>query len=127
MKKKYTLKIEPNPSDAIVTIYKNNSVLKTGIGILEVTVLDEDELKYTVSKYGYNEINDTVKIVMYEKARVDILPIFLALVNGPLITSNASLKLKLNSLIMAAAVRLERSIVLLNAVENGVEESGEIL
>ena len=74
-KKKYTLKIEPNPSDAIVTIYKNNSVLKTGIGILEVTVLDEDELKYTVSKYGYNEINDTVKIGKDENIQINITEI----------------------------------------------------
>ena len=74
-KKKYTLKIEPNPSDAIVTIYKNNSVLKTGIGILEVTVLDEDELKYTVSKYGYNEINDTVKIGKDENIQINLTEI----------------------------------------------------
>lgn len=74
-KKKYTLKIDPNPSDAIVTIYKNNSVLKTGIGILEVTVLDEDELKYTVSKYGYNEINDTVKIGKDENIQINLTEI----------------------------------------------------
>ncbi len=74
-KKKYTLKIEPNPSDAIVTIYKNNSVLKTGIGIQEVTVLDEDELKYTVSKYGYNEINDTVKIGKDENIQINLTKI----------------------------------------------------
>lgn len=74
-KKKYTLKIEPNPSDAIVTIYKNNSVLKTGIGILEVTVLDEDELKYTVSKYGYNEINNTVKIGKDENIQINLTEI----------------------------------------------------
>ena len=74
-KKKYTLKIEPNPSDAIVTIYKNNSVLKTGIGILEVTVLDEDELKYTVSKYGYNEINDKVKIGKDENIQINLTEI----------------------------------------------------
>lgn len=66
-------------------------------------------------------------LLLSEKARVDILPIFLALVNGPLITSKASLKLKLSNFIMAAAVRLERSIVLLNAVVNGVGESGETL
>ncbi len=74
-KKKYTLKIEPNPSDAIVTIYKNNSVLKTGIGIQEVTVLDEEELKYTVSKYGYNEINDTVKIGKDENIQINLTEI----------------------------------------------------
>ena len=68
-----------------------------------------------------------VGVLLSEKARVDILPIFLALVNGPLITSKASLKLKLSNFIMAAAVRLERSIVLLNAVVNGVGESGETL
>lgn len=74
-KKKYTLKIEPNPSDAIVTIYKNNAVLKTGIGTQEVTVLDEDELKYTVSKYGYNEINDTVKIGKDENIQINLTEI----------------------------------------------------
>lgn len=74
-KKKYTLKIEPNPSDAIVTIYKNNAVLKTGIGTQEVTVLDEDELKYTVSKYGYNEVNDTVKIGKDENIQINLTEI----------------------------------------------------
>lgn len=74
-KKKYTLKIEPNPSDAIVTIYKNNAVLKTGIGTQEVTVLDEDELKYTVSKYGYNEINNTVKIGKDENIQINLTEI----------------------------------------------------
>lgn len=74
-KKKYTLKIEPNPSDAIVTIYKNNAVLKTGIGTQEVTVLDEDELKYIVSKYGYNEINDTVKIGKDENIQINLTEI----------------------------------------------------
>ncbi len=74
-KKKYMLKIEPNPSDAIVTIYKNNAVLKTGIGTQEVTVLDEDELKYTVSKYGYNEINDTVKIGKDENIQINLTEI----------------------------------------------------
>ena len=74
-KKKYTLKIEPNPSDAIVTIYKNNAVLKTGIGTQEVTVLDEDELKYTVSKYGYNEINDTIKIGKDENIQINLTEI----------------------------------------------------
>ena len=74
-KKKYMLKIEPNPSDAIVTIYKNNAVLKTGIGTQEVTVLDEDELKYTVSKYGYNEINDTIKIGKDENIQINLTEI----------------------------------------------------
>ena len=74
-KKKYMLKIEPNPSDAIVTIYKNNAVLKTGIGTQEVTVLDEDELKYTVSKYGYNEIKDTIKIGKDENIQINLTEI----------------------------------------------------
>ena len=55
-------------------------------------------------------------LLLSENARVEIRPMFLALVKGPLITSNASLKLKLNSFIIAAAVRFERSSVLIKAV-----------
>ena len=71
-KKKYTLKIEPIPSDAVVTIYKNNNVLKTGIGTQEVAVIDEDEISYTVSKYEYNEINETIKISKDENILVNL-------------------------------------------------------
>ena len=71
-KKKYTLKIEPIPSDAIVTIYKNNNVLKTGIGTQEAAVIDEDEIRYSVSKYEYNEINETIKISKDENILVNL-------------------------------------------------------
>ena len=40
-----------------------------------MTVLDEDELKYTVSKYGYNEINDTVKIGKDENIQINLTEI----------------------------------------------------
>ena len=71
-KKKYSLKIEPIPSDAVVTIYKNNNVLKTGIGTQEVEVIDEDEIKYSVSKYEYNEVNETLKISKDENILVNL-------------------------------------------------------
>ena len=59
----------------------------------------------------YNRVL-TPLLLLSENAIVDILPMFSALVNGPLITSKASLKLKERSLIRAAAVFFARSIVL---------------
>ncbi len=71
-KKQYILSIIPKPEDAVVTIYKNNNILKTGIGTQEVSVLDEDEIKYVVSKYEYNEVSDYIKISKDENITIDL-------------------------------------------------------
>ena len=66
-------------------------------------------------------------VLLSENARVEIWPIFFALVKGPLITFNASLKLNDKSFMRAAAISFDNSMVFFNAVEKGVEESGETL
>lgn len=72
-KKKYILSIIPEPIDAVVTIYKEDKILKTGIGTQDVEVFDGDEVKYIVSRYDYNEISDTVKIEKNENIKINLV------------------------------------------------------
>lgn len=69
---KYTLVVNPIPSDSVVTIYKDSEVLKTGIGTQEVLVHDEDEITYNVSKYGYKEVNENIKVTNNENLTINL-------------------------------------------------------
>lgn len=69
---KYTVVVNPIPSDSVVTIYKGNEVLKTGIGTQEVVVCDEDEITYNVSKYNYKEVNENIKITKNENLTINL-------------------------------------------------------
>lgn len=69
---KYTLVVNPIPSDSVVTIYKDSEVLKTGIGTQEVLVHDEDEIAYNVSKYGYKEVNENIKVTKNENLTINL-------------------------------------------------------
>lgn len=69
---KYTLVVNPIPSDSVVTIYKDSEVLKTGIGTQEVLVHDEDEITYNVSKYDYKEVNENIKVTNNENLTINL-------------------------------------------------------
>lgn len=69
---KYTVVVNPIPSDSVVTIYKGNEVLKTGIGTQEVVVYDEDEITYNVSKYDYKEVNENIKVTKNENLTINL-------------------------------------------------------
>lgn len=69
---KYTLVVNPIPSDSVVTIYKDSEVLKTGIGTQEVLVHDEDEITYNVSKYDYKEVNENIKVTKNENLTINL-------------------------------------------------------
>lgn len=69
---KYTLVVNPIPSDSVVTIYKGSEVLKTGIGTQKVLVYDEDEITYNVSKYDYKEINENIKVTKDENLTINL-------------------------------------------------------
>lgn len=69
---KYTLVVNPIPSDSVVTIYKDSEVLKTGIGAQEVLVHDEDEITYNVSKYDYKEVNENIKVTKNENLTINL-------------------------------------------------------
>lgn len=69
---KYTVVVNPIPSDSVVTIYKGNEVLKTGIGTQEVVVYDEDEITYNVSKYNYKELNENIKVTKNENLTINL-------------------------------------------------------
>lgn len=69
---KYTVVVNPIPSDSVVTIYKGSEVLKTGIGTQKVLVYDEDEITYNVSKYDYKEINENIKVTKDENLTINL-------------------------------------------------------
>lgn len=69
---KYTLVVNPIPSDSVVTIYKDSEVLKTGIGTQEVLVYEEDEITYNVSKYDYKEVNENIKVTKNENLTINL-------------------------------------------------------
>ena len=69
---KYTVVVNPIPSDSVVTIYKDSEVLKTGIGTQEVLVHDEDEITYNVSKYDYKEVNENIKVTKNENLTINL-------------------------------------------------------
>lgn len=69
---KYTVVVNPIPSDSVVTIYKGSEVLKTGIGTQKVLVYDKDEITYNVSKYDYKEINENIKVTKDENLTINL-------------------------------------------------------
>lgn len=69
-KKNYLFSITPNPDDSVVTIYKNNNVLKTGIGFQEIEIEDESEITYSVTKNGYEDINE--KYIIHDNENISV-------------------------------------------------------